>query len=187
MSLSWPHVHLLLNHFPIIGTLIGLTIFLVGLCLKNSVLKQTSYWTFALIALIALVTYYSGTQAAQAVEELPNVTDAVIHRHKAIAGWGLVGLEIAGALGLLGIWYFRREKGPSWFMPTFLVAAIAATTLMSWAGLHGGTIRHTEVRGDLSPLLLNTEAFEETGDSHSHGESDSHSDGQSAGSSDHSE
>lgn len=162
MNLSWPHVHLLLNHFPIIGTLIALIIFLVGLALQNQTLKQTSYWTFFLIALVSLATYYSGTQAAHTVEELPNVTEALVHRHKAVAGWALVVLEITGALGLAGIFFFRRAKnGTPWLNPTFLVVAIAATTLMAWAGMHGGTIRHTEVRGELTPLLLNTAPFEE--------------------------
>ena len=43
----------------------------------------------------------------------------------------------------------------------FLVA-IAATGLVSWAGLQGGIIRHTEVRGDI-PFLVPAKTESESG------------------------
>lgn len=180
MNLSWAHVHLLLNHFPIVGAIIALMIFIVGLARRSKALKQTSYWTFFLMALTAIAVFYSGTQAVQAVEGLPNVTEAVIHRHREVGEWSLIGIEIAGALGLAGILLYRRAKlAPAWFNITFLGIAIAATTLVFWAGLHGGTIRHTEIRGELNALMLSTESFEhEDGDGHDH--SEAASDGQPA-------
>jgi uncharacterized membrane protein len=175
MNLSWAHVHLLLNHFPIIGTIAALIIFIVGWLRHSRPLKQVSYWTFFLMALLAISVYYSGTQAYATVESLPNVTAAHIHRHREVAEWSFIGLAIVGALSLMGMLIARRSKlAPGWFNVTFLVVAIAATGLVSWAGLHGGTIRHTEVRGELSALMLNLEAFahEEGGSGHSHSETE---------------
>lgn len=175
MNLSWAHIHLLLNHFPIIGTIAALIIFIVGWLRHSRPLKQASYWTFFLMALLAIAVYYSGTQAYATVESLPNVTEAQIHRHREVAEWSFIGLSIIGALSLMGMLMARRSKlAPSWFNVTFLVVAIAATGLVSWAGLHGGTIRHTEVRGELSALMLNLEAFAHEDDSsgHSHSETE---------------
>lgn len=175
MNLSWAHVHLLLNHFPIIGTIAALIIFIVGWLRHSRPLKQASYWTFFLMALLAIAVYYSGTQAYATVESLPNVTEAHIHRHREVAEWSFIGLAIVGALSLMGMLIARRSKlAPGWFNVTFLVVAIAATGLVSWAGLHGGTIRHTEVRGELSALMLNLEAFaHEAGEGHGHSEAGS--------------
>ena len=46
MTLSWTHVHLLLNHFPIIGAIAALVIFVVGWIRHSRPIKQTSYWMF---------------------------------------------------------------------------------------------------------------------------------------------
>lgn len=187
MNLSWTHVHLLLNHFPIIGAIAALIIFIVGAIRQSRPVKQTSYWIFFLMALLAIPVYYSGTQAYAMVESLPEIPEAQIHRHREVAEWSFIGLEIIGALSLMGILIARRDKlAPSWCNATFLVVAIAATGLVSWAGLHGGTIRHTEVRGELSILMLDIEAFahEEGGAGHSHSETESSSEsdtGESAG------
>jgi uncharacterized membrane protein len=103
MNLSWTHVHLLLNHFPIVETLVALIIFIIGMARKSRPLKQASYWLFFLMALLAISVYYSGTQAYATVESLSNVSEALIHRHREVAEWSFIGLEIIGALSLMGI------------------------------------------------------------------------------------
>lgn len=178
MTLSWTHVHLLLNHFPIIGAIAALVIFVVGWIRHSRPIKQTSYWMFFLMALLSIVVYYSGTQAYTTVESLPSVSEAIIHRHREVAEWSFIGLAIIGALSLMGILGARRARlAPGWFNVIFLIIALAATGLLSWAGLHGGTIRHTEVRGELPAILLNAESFahEGSGSGHSHSEGSSRS------------
>ena len=49
------HVHLLLNHLPILGTLITLGLFLVSLVSNRDDLKQVSLALFSLLALLTLV------------------------------------------------------------------------------------------------------------------------------------
>jgi len=48
------HIHLLLNHFPTIGTIIGIGLFLVGLAAKSDDLKRASLVVFLGIALLTL-------------------------------------------------------------------------------------------------------------------------------------
>ena len=38
------HIHLLLNHFPTIGTIIGIGLFLVGLAAKNRRPEDAPAW-----------------------------------------------------------------------------------------------------------------------------------------------
>ena len=53
---------------------------------KNSEdIKRASYWTFVIIALIAIAVYYSGTQASTVVEGLPGVRGEIIHEHSQVA------------------------------------------------------------------------------------------------------
>ena len=48
------HLHLLLNHFPIIGTIIGLGLLAASLIGKNDDLKRDGLMVLAAVALLAL-------------------------------------------------------------------------------------------------------------------------------------
>ena len=58
------HIHLLLNHFPTIGYIIGGGLFLLSLITKSDDLKRASLVVLLGIALIAIPTYMSGNGAA---------------------------------------------------------------------------------------------------------------------------
>ena len=59
------HIHLLLNHFPTVGTIIGLGLLLVALIGKSNDLKRAALVVFLGIGLITIATYVTGN-AAQA-------------------------------------------------------------------------------------------------------------------------
>jgi len=62
------HIHLLLNHWPIIGSFVGLGLFLVSVFANSDALKQTSLAFLALIALLSIPTYMSGKVAQEEVK-----------------------------------------------------------------------------------------------------------------------
>ena len=167
MSFNWAHTHLLLNHFPIVGAIFGLLLLLYAMFKNSEDLKRASYWTFVIIALIAIAVYYSGTQASAVVSGLPGVRGEIIHRHREVAEWSLIAIEILGALSLVGLLFLRSKRAINLFVVVISIMAIAATELVSWAGLQGGIIRHTEVRSDL-PFLVPPQTESGSG---SHGES----------------
>ena len=174
LSLNWAHVHLLLNHFPIVGVILGVLLLAYALFKHSEDLKRASYWLFVLMALLSIAVYISGTQAAGVVINLPGVTEAYIHEHREIADWSFISLEVLGAMGFIGLLFsYRRKISPTWFASTTLLVTILAAVLVSWAGLQGGMIRHTEVRGDL-PFLVPDE--NEAG-GHSHGAESEHQEG----------
>ena len=68
------HTHLLLNHLPIIGTMIALAIFLVSLAANRDDLKQASLALFALIAIFSIPTYMSGSGARDTIQDTPGIS-----------------------------------------------------------------------------------------------------------------
>lgn len=174
MTFNWAHTHLLLNHFPIVGAFFGLLLLLYAMFKRSDDLKRASYWTFVIIALIAIAVYYSGTQASAVVSGLPGVRGEIIHEHREVANWSLIAIEILGALSLVGLLFLRSKRAINSFVAIILLVAIAATGLVSWAGLQGGIIRHTEVRGDL-PFLVPAKTESESGGGHSESSESGHS------------
>ncbi len=79
------HIHLLLNHFPTIGTIIGGGLFLLSLITKSDDLKRASLVVLLGIALISIPTYMSGNGAADGIKSLPGVSKSLIETHEGAA------------------------------------------------------------------------------------------------------
>jgi len=146
------HVHLLLNHVPIIGTLVALGLFLVSLVAKHDDLKQASLVLFSLMALLAIPTYVSGSGAQQTLKESPDVSMSMIEAHQGAALLAFISMEITGAASLIGLLRFSRTvknpwmSGPGRFnLSVVLLLALLTSGLMAIAGNTGGDIRHSEI------------------------------------------
>ncbi len=142
------HLHLLLNHFPIIGTVVALGLFIVSFIGKNDDLKRSSLIIFAAIALLTLPAFFSGIGAQRAVRKDPLVSTAVIDRHEGAAMLALFFMLITGALALIELWKRRRivtEKPWSGTLLAILLFSLITAGLMARVGTTGGDIRHPEI------------------------------------------
>jgi uncharacterized membrane protein len=142
------HLHLLLNHFPIIGTIVALGLFIVSFIGKNDDLKRSSLIIFAAIALLTLPAFFSGIGAQRAVRKDPLVSTAVIDRHEGAAMLALFFMLITGALALIELWKRRRivtEKPWSGNLLAILLFSLITAGLMARVGTTGGDIRHPEI------------------------------------------
>src|SRR6266849_8295324 len=146
--MNFPDLHLLLNHFPIIGTIVGLGLFLISLVGKNEDLRRAGLIIFSAMALLAIPVFFSGTGAQGAIKKLPGVSEALIERHQGAAMLALLFMEITGALSLAGLWKLHgtlRQARWNWNMSAVLLFSIVTVGLMARVGNTGGDIRHPEI------------------------------------------
>jgi uncharacterized membrane protein len=149
--MSSAHLHLVLNHFPILGTFFGLLLLLYGLVRKSDEIKKASFGSFTITALITIPAYGSGLGATTIVEGLPDVSKTIIEQHQQAALITLVAIEILGAVALFSLWSSRRSPNTrKWLVFIVLMLAVLVNGLGMWTGSLGGQIRHTEVRASLS-------------------------------------
>jgi uncharacterized membrane protein len=147
MDLNLSHLHLLLNHFPTIGTIVGLGLFFTGLIGKSSDLKRASLAVFLMIALIAIPTYATGNAAMQRLTGEPGVSEDLMEAHQAVALLALIIMEFTGLAAWFGLWQFRRVgRFARWTIPAVLILSILTVGLMGQAANIGGEIRHPEIR-----------------------------------------
>lgn len=143
--MNYAHLHLLLNHVPVIGSIIGLGLFLFSFSRKNEDLRRASYIIFAAVALITIPTFLSGVGAQQMIKG-PGVSDALVRRHEGSALLSIWFMEITGALALIGLWQSQTTSRPSrGNVYAVLVFSLLTTVLMARTGNTGGDIRHPEV------------------------------------------
>jgi uncharacterized protein DUF6644 len=146
--MNFAQIHLFLNHFPIIGTLVGLGLLLISLVGKNEGLRRASLIIFAAMSLLAIPTFFSGTGAQGAIKKLPGVSEALIERHQGAAMLALLFMEVTGALSLIGLWKSQGALRPArwnWSLSAVLLFSIVTAGLMARVGTTGGDIRHPEI------------------------------------------
>jgi hypothetical protein len=137
----------LLNHIPVVGTLIGLGLLALALWRRADELKRAALGLLLICALIALPTYMTGEPAENGVEGLPGVSKALIEQHEKAAGVALGGSLVVGVLALVGLIWFRGNRVvPAWFGVITLTGTLAVSVLMGWTASLGGQVRHTEIR-----------------------------------------
>ncbi len=146
--MNFAHLHLLLNHFPVIGTMIGLGLFLISLFGKHDDLKRGSLIIFAAMALLAIPTFTSGIGARVMIKDDPGVSDILIQRHEGAAMLSFWFMEALGAVSLVGLWqFYRRSRQSTVNLYAVLLLSLLTVGLMARTGNTGGDIRHSEVRG----------------------------------------
>lgn len=143
------HAHLLLNHFPVIGTLIGIMILLYGLLIKNINIQKVSLATIVAMALIAIPVFLTGEPAEEAVENLPGVAESIIESHEEAAEVAFWVMMLTGVFALitLGLQIVNHPFAKT-FVLIALISGIASFGLMGRAAYLGGQIRHTEIRSN---------------------------------------
>ena len=155
------HYHLVVNHFPIIGTILGLGILVAGILLKNNTVKNVSYVLFIVGAIFAAFSMGTGEGAEEMVEDMPNVGKKIIHEHEEIAEKLALVLYVLGIISLLGLYTNIKNHSKATLLSFLtLVIAIVGVVLAQQVGTTGGEIRHTEIRNDVgvaAPDSGNTE------------------------------
>lgn len=144
--MNLPHIHLLLNHFPIIGTIIATGLLLFALLGRSDDLKRGSLVILAGIALLSIPTYMSGSGAALALKKLPGISPTALAAHNGTALLALAFIELTGLFAWLALWQSRRFAHPrGWTTGIVVLLAVLTIYFMALTGNTGGEIRHPEI------------------------------------------
>ena len=147
------HAHLLLNHVPTIGTVIGLGMFCLALFRRSDQLRHASLEVFFLSALLTLPTYVSGVAAQTSIQGLPDVSEASIQAHHDAALLAFVLMQLTGAAAWLALWQVRRTLRPAFLTSSAVVLfSVLTVASMARAATVGGEIRHPEILSETAAV-----------------------------------
>lgn len=148
------HIHLIITHLPIFGSILGGLVLAYGLWTKSKDTKIAAYGLFIISSIGAGIAYLTGEAAEESVEHLPGIIEATIERHEDFAIYALVSLIILGMTSVLGI-FFTLKKSPATRTLAFVIFLISFVSfgLVARTGYLGGQVRHSEiVDGATNPL-----------------------------------
>lgn len=143
------HLHMVVNHFPIIGTILGFGVLIAGMFFKNNSVKNTAYCLFIVGAIFAFASMATGEGAEEMVEDMPSVGKQIIHEHEEMAEKLAIVLYILGLASIAGL-YTNIKNHAQAKLVSFLALTIAAVGIFlgKQTGTTGGEVRHTEIRAN---------------------------------------
>lgn len=150
------HVHLLVNHFPIIVPIIGLLVMLGGLYFRSESIKRTAYVIFIVGAMLTIPAFVTGEGAEDIVKQIQGIDKIFIEPHEEVAETFAVLSYVLGGISVFGLWANIKQKSSSnaliiiTILFSLIVLFFAAKT-----GTTGGEIRHTEIRTGNQDALKN--------------------------------
>ncbi len=147
--MDFTHLHLLLNHFPIIGTLIAIMFLAYGIYSGSKRTTKMALFTIVLMSVLAIPVFLTGEPAEESVENLPGVTEAIIEEHEEaaeLAIWIMAFLGVLAAVSLVSL--ITSNQMNKALLGTTLLLGLITFGAMARTGYLGGQIRHTEIRGE---------------------------------------
>jgi hypothetical protein len=141
------HLHLIVNHVPILGSLFAAVLLGVGLLQKNDTLTRAGLVAVLAAGVLCLPAQLTGEGAEAVVRDLPGVSRALLHTHETAAEIGFWVLEGAAALALFSLLLLKNASPRARLLAlATLLSAVLSFGLLARAGNLGGQIRHTEIR-----------------------------------------
>jgi uncharacterized membrane protein len=144
MNLS--HLHLLSNHLPIIGSILGGIVLGYGLWTKSNHTIIAAYLLLIISSAGAVVAYLTGEAAEHAVKNIQGVSKNLIEEHSDAAVYALVALIFLGVVAIIGLYLTWKASALSrkiaWIA---LFISLLSFIIVARTGYIGGQIRHTEI------------------------------------------
>jgi len=143
------HLHLVLNHLPLVSIPLGLIFLLAGVQQGHKGWTKFSLWILIFASVLVLPVFLTGEPAEEVVEHLPGVGEAFIESHEGAAKTALVLtlLGSAASLSALGsFWSASLARLQKALISLTVIFSFLGTTSLGYTALLGGRIRHIEVR-----------------------------------------
>lgn len=144
--MNWPYVHTLINHFPIILSVVGTGVLLLALIVRRRGIWLYALATLTLAGLSVYPAYFTGDQAAHAVRTTWYIMRPMVDEHDDAAGFALFSALLVGAVSAYTWWRMLRRDvtglPPVWLRTVVAVLAIWGVSVVARTAYLGGKIVH---------------------------------------------
>ncbi|MEO5889106.1 MAG: DUF2231 domain-containing protein [Ferruginibacter sp.] len=140
------HLHLMITHLPVFGSILGAFIMGYGLWSKSNSTKIAAYCLFIVSGIGAGIAYLTGEGAEKAVEKIAGVSENLIKVHEDSAIYALVSLIVLGLISVFALWItYKKSSLIKYVAAVTLLVSFISFGLVARTGYLGGQIRHTEI------------------------------------------
>lgn len=146
--MSAAHIHLMLNHVPVLGAVFGAVILAVGLARSDESWQRVALWTLLATGIASVVVYLTGEPAEELVEGAAGFSHDALERHEEVALWATWVGGATGAAALGALVRYRAKALSRAVSVGVLALTLALVGVMAWTANSGGKVSHPELRGE---------------------------------------
>lgn len=144
--MSATHLHLLINHLPVMGGPIAIVLLIWALMTRSRAVTQAGLALVIVCGIGGYVTKESGERAHRQLESLPWFDKGVFRAHDEASDWAFATLAIAGVAALMALVRMRGDRPARMETAIVLGLSVLACAATAKTAFEGGKIRHEEVR-----------------------------------------
>lgn len=153
--MNWPYIHTLVNHFPIILSVVGTAVLILALITNRRGVWLYALATLTLAGLSIYPAYFTGDQAAHALRRTWYVVHDMVEEHDEAATFALISVLLVGAASAYAWWrMLRRDLNvlpPMWLRVTVTLIALWSLAVVTRTAYLGGQIVHESPRLQTPP------------------------------------
>jgi uncharacterized membrane protein len=150
--MDWPYLHALVNHFPIVLSVVATTVLLIALITNRRTIWVYATVTLTFAGLAAYPAFLTGDQAAHALRGVWYIDRAVVREHDQAAGFALTSLLITGVASAYVWWRLMRRDvqilPPRWLRIVTTLIALWSLGVVVRTSYLGGKIVHENPKLD---------------------------------------
>lgn len=153
MVWNWAHIHIMLNHIPIIGVPIIAILLLVAFIRNDRSLSILAHWLLVAISAICTIVYLTGYGAHKELHEL-GLDHKIMLPHHEFSIWALASVLALGAWSIHYNYQLKRNHHQFNFkrmISISLIGALLTSILLSITANMGAKINHPEIREEGFP------------------------------------
>jgi uncharacterized membrane protein len=143
-NMNYAHIHLIINHIPILTIPMAMLFLIYGIRQKNESLKRFSMLVLIATAASLIPVYLTGEPAEKVIEHLPGISKNLIEAHEEAAELALILTLVVGGMALAVMlfprWAIVSDLGPK----AIVLASIVAVGALGYTANLGGKIHHPE-------------------------------------------
>ncbi|AEV99618.1 hypothetical protein A4D02_27650 [Niastella koreensis] len=144
--MSQVHLHLLITHLPVFGSILGALVLGYGLWANSDQTKNAAYFLFIISAIGASIAYATGEGAEDTVEKIQGVSKNLIDQHEDAAVYALISFIVLGIMSVIAFVITRYKTSLVRYISMIIfILSLISFGLAARTGYLGGQIRHTEI------------------------------------------
>jgi hypothetical protein len=142
------HLHLMLNHLPVLGVPALLGLLLWGLVRDMAPVARGAIWLTLALSVVTAGVYLTGEAAEELVEGMPTFQESLVERHESVALWTTVMVIGTGVLAAAALYRSARgsTQGSRALVRLVVVGLALSTIALGVTAWTGGPIGHPELR-----------------------------------------
>ena len=150
--MNWTHLHLALNHIPVLG--VPFVVFLLAwgwVFRKREVVRVAVLW-MALLSVAAIAVKFTGDFAVEGDPKRWSEAQTFVGRHEESADQATTAVFLLGLAAVVAIYLGRGERVlPAWMLAVLVALGIGTGVLYARSANLGGQINHPELRSSSGP------------------------------------